>query len=62
MTDDATDPRLRPTKTNILDAMHWLVQGAQPHDSLFFHCESLILFTCRPPRLTVTQTPGMAAK
>lgn len=37
MTDDATDPRLRPTKTNILDAMHWLVQGAQPHDSLFFH-------------------------
>ncbi|KAM5543969.1 hypothetical protein V8D89_002586 [Ganoderma adspersum] len=37
MTDDATDPRLRPTKTNILDAMHWLVQGAHPHDSLFFH-------------------------
>ncbi|PIL24114.1 hypothetical protein GSI_13866 [Ganoderma sinense ZZ0214-1] len=37
LTDDATDPRLRPTKTNILDAMHWLVSGAHAHDSLFFH-------------------------
>ncbi|EJF61624.1 caspase domain-containing protein [Dichomitus squalens] len=37
LTDDATDPRRRPTKLNILDAMHWLVTGAHPHDSLFFH-------------------------
>ncbi|KAI0697939.1 caspase domain-containing protein [Cerioporus squamosus] len=37
LTDDATDPRSRPTRANILDAMHWLVKGAQPHDSLFFH-------------------------
>ena len=49
MTDDATDPRLRPTKTNILDAMHWLVQGACPHDSLFFHCKwSPLLFVAFP--------------
>ncbi|KLO12326.1 hypothetical protein SCHPADRAFT_426211 [Schizopora paradoxa] len=29
--------RSRPTKENILDAMRWLVQGASPNDSLFFH-------------------------
>jgi hypothetical protein len=22
----------------MIDAMHWLVQSARPHDSLFFHC------------------------
>ncbi|KAH9942137.1 peptidase C14, caspase domain-containing protein [Epithele typhae] len=37
LTDDATDPRAIPTRVNILDAMHWLVTGAHPHDSLFFH-------------------------
>ncbi|KAJ8582901.1 peptidase C14 [Rhizopogon salebrosus TDB-379] len=26
-----------PTKRNILDAMHWLVKDACPHDALFFH-------------------------
>ncbi|GAA5829208.1 hypothetical protein JCM11251_004161 [Rhodosporidiobolus azoricus] len=26
-----------PTKANILRAMQWLVQGAQPNDALFFH-------------------------
>ncbi|KAG2030791.1 peptidase C14, caspase domain-containing protein [Suillus americanus] len=26
-----------PTKQNILDAMHWLVEDAHPHDALFFH-------------------------
>ena len=36
------DARSRPTRANILDAMHWLVKGAQPHDSLFFHCEYCI--------------------
>jgi hypothetical protein len=24
----------------MIDAMHWLVKGAQPHDALFFHCKS----------------------
>lgn len=39
LTDDAPDPRSKPTRVNILDAMHWLVKDAQPNDSLFFHCE-----------------------
>ena len=34
LTDDAKDPRAVPTKMNMLDAMHWLVTGAQTHDSL----------------------------
>ncbi|KAL1939251.1 hypothetical protein VTO73DRAFT_10054 [Trametes versicolor] len=37
LTDDAKDPKLLPTRANILAMMHWLVQGAKPHDSLFFH-------------------------
>ncbi|KAN0138941.1 Caspase domain containing protein [Lactarius tabidus] len=37
LTDDQRDPRSIPTKTNILKAMQWLVMGAQPNDSLFFH-------------------------
>ncbi|KAF8204693.1 peptidase C14, caspase domain-containing protein [Pholiota molesta] len=37
LTDDATDLRGRPTRANILQAMQWLVSGAQPNDSLFFH-------------------------
>jgi hypothetical protein len=27
----------------MIDAMHRLVQGARPHDSLFFHCTSQVL-------------------
>ena len=38
LTDDSPDPRKQPTRANVLDAMHWLVRGARPHDSLFFHC------------------------
>jgi hypothetical protein len=38
LTDDAADPRARPTRQNVLDAMHWLVRDARPDDSLFFHC------------------------
>jgi len=26
-----------PTKANMIKAMHWLVDDAHPHDSLFFH-------------------------
>ncbi|PPQ66735.1 hypothetical protein CVT26_009536 [Gymnopilus dilepis] len=37
LTDDATNPRMTPTRDNILQAMQWLVRGAQPNDSLFFH-------------------------
>ena len=40
LTDDATDPRLIPTRQNMLNAMHWLVYNAHPHDALFFHCRS----------------------
>ncbi|KAH9058343.1 metacaspase-1 [Lactarius vividus] len=37
LTDDQQDPRSIPTKVNIIRAMQWLVAGAQPNDSLFFH-------------------------
>lgn len=37
LTDDSTNPRMMPTRENILQAMQWLVRGAQPNDSLFFH-------------------------
>lgn len=62
LTDDSTDMRRKPTKANITSAMLWLVQGAQPNDSLFFHCEShkaLYFFQC----LTLTsQTLAMVDK
>jgi hypothetical protein len=41
LTDDAPHPRGLPTRTNIIDAMRWLVDGARPHDALFFHCTFL---------------------
>ncbi|KAF8917434.1 caspase domain-containing protein [Mucidula mucida] len=37
LTDDARNPRQLPTRDNILQAMQWLVKGAHPNDSLFFH-------------------------
>jgi metacaspase-1 len=37
LTDDQTNPASKPTRENIIRAMRWLVQGAQPNDSLFFH-------------------------
>ncbi|KAF8274852.1 caspase domain-containing protein, partial [Lactarius quietus] len=37
LTDDQRDPRSIPTKTNMLQAMQWLVTGARADDSLFFH-------------------------
>ena len=37
LTDDAQDSNSQPTRHNILRAMQWLVDGAQPNDSLFFH-------------------------
>lgn len=38
LTDDAENPAQLPTKANMERAMQWLVAGAQPNDSLFFHC------------------------
>jgi hypothetical protein len=40
LTDDVENPRAHPTRKNMLGAMRWLVQEAQPDDSLFFHCAS----------------------
>ena len=37
LTDDQRDPQYQPTRDNIIQGMHWLVDGAQPNDSLFFH-------------------------
>jgi len=37
LTDDSTNPRLMPTRQNMLGAMRWLVRDASPHDALFFH-------------------------
>lgn len=45
LTDDATDPQLKPTRSNMLRAMRWLVKDARQNDALFFHCE----FSSLPP-------------
>lgn len=37
LTDDQRDPQFHPTRENIIQGMLWLVAGAQPDDSLFFH-------------------------
>ena len=37
LTDDNRSGSCYPTRRNIIDGMHWLVSGAQPNDSLFFH-------------------------
>ncbi|TFK18663.1 metacaspase [Coprinopsis marcescibilis] len=37
LTDDQEDEELRPTKENMINGMQWLVDGAEPNDSLFFH-------------------------
>jgi len=37
LTDDSSDPQLRPTRANIMGALQWLAQGVQPGDVLFFH-------------------------
>ncbi|KAL1201197.1 Metacaspase-2 [Cardamine amara subsp. amara] len=37
LTEEEADPSRLPTKNNITMAMHWLVQGCKPGDSLVFH-------------------------
>jgi hypothetical protein len=44
LTDDQQNPMSQPTKQNILRAMHWLVKGAAPNDSLFFHYSGELQF------------------
>jgi len=37
LTDDQQDSTKKPTYENIINGMKWLVEGAKPGDSLFFH-------------------------
>ncbi|KAJ9113653.1 Ca(2+)-dependent cysteine protease [Naganishia vaughanmartiniae] len=37
LVDDARNPRQIPTRANMIAGMQWLVAGAKPNDSLFFH-------------------------
>ncbi|WCJ36373.1 metacaspase 1 [Euphorbia peplus] len=37
LTEEETDPYRQPTKHNMRMALHWLVQGCKPGDSLVFH-------------------------
>lgn len=37
LTDDQQDPRMKPTKANIIAGMKWLAMDARPGDHLFFH-------------------------
>ncbi|CAI6095852.1 unnamed protein product [Clonostachys chloroleuca] len=37
LTDDKHNPTSQPSKQNILRAMHWLVKGSMPNDSLILH-------------------------
>lgn len=37
LTDDAKNPRMMPTRENIINGMQWLTRNASPNDSLFFH-------------------------
>lgn len=46
LTDDQSDPRSVPTRQNILRAMAWLVNGAEPNDSLFFHFSGTLVYSC----------------
>ena len=58
LSDGAIHPRQIPTRQNILDAMRWLVRGAKPHDSLFFHCKIRIVHSPDRSSLTTTTDSG----
>ncbi|KAK0449071.1 peptidase C14, caspase domain-containing protein, partial [Desarmillaria tabescens] len=36
LVDESMESGKQPTRANIIQAMHWLVKDAHPHDSLFF--------------------------
>lgn len=40
--DDHSRGRERPTRDEMFNAMAWLIKDAGAHDSLFFHCQSLV--------------------
>lgn len=42
LVDDGSSSR-QPTRATIIAAMKWLVKGANPHDSLFLHCEFILV-------------------
>lgn len=37
LVDNTQDPRFMPTKANIIKGIQWLIAGAAPGDTLFFH-------------------------
>ena len=37
LSDDLTDPLLKPTRKNIIDGINWLVKGLKSGESVFFH-------------------------
>lgn len=51
LTDDQRNPVMQPTKQNIIRAMGWLVNGAQPNDSLFLHYSGTSLSLSSVPPL-----------
>ena len=55
----SSSPRQIPTRQNMIDAMRWLVQGAQPNDSLFFH---YVHFAVLHTALTVQSGHGGSTK
>lgn len=56
LTDDQANPMSHPTKANMIRAMHWLVAGAKPNDSLFFHFSGTIKHF--PVPVNVPTVPG----
>ena len=37
LSDNQTDPLLKPTRKNIIDGINWLVKGLKSGESVFFH-------------------------
>ena len=37
LSDDSTNPSLKPTRKNIIDGINWLVSGLKSGESVFFH-------------------------
>ena len=59
LTDDQQNPLSIPNRQNILQAMHWLVKGAEPNDSLFFHYSGKYHYKCSRRRgKLIIQTIG----
>ena len=37
LTDDSTNPSLKPTRKNIIESINWLVKDLKKGDSVYFH-------------------------